>query len=400
VAIPRSPSARSFDQPFFPGIPVRIGIDIRWLQEAIANRALGGIGRYSLSLTTRLLPHIQAVLFASPNLPIPSALRSSQGGQPVETVAVPNCWRLPGRRLGPKAVRAVLMDALAVRSASRRTGVDLVHFLHQLSPPPKRMACPTVVTVHDLAYMTHPHLFFHSRRAPWLYRRRLHALARATRLIAVSEETARELVIHLRVDRRRVVVIHEAPDPAFSAEGPRADAGGPYFVHIGGAGPGKNLDTVLEAWTVVSESAPAGVKLLVVGAHPDQLPAPLGDGAATIPYVSDDELAAYYRGAVALVYPSLVEGFGLPVLEAMACGTPVITSATTATREVAGNAALLLPDPLDARALARRMLDLLESDTLRRRLLRAGIERARGFSWQNVCTQTLATYQDAVGRAG
>ena len=101
-----------------------------------------------------------------------------------------------------------------------------------------------------------------------------------------------------------------------------------------------------------------------------------------------------------MVYPSLVEGFGLPVLEAMACGTPVITSATTATREVAGDAGLLLADPLDAHGLARQMLNLLEDDALRSTLSKAGIERARAFNWQKVCAQTLATYQDAVGGEG
>ncbi len=375
---------------------MRVGIDIRWLQEAVANRALGGIGRYTLGLTTRLAGDADVVLLASPRLPFPDALDPDRTDGVVGTVAVPNCWRLPGRRLGFSAARAVVVDAVTVRAAVRRADVDVVHFMHQLSPPPRRLCRPSVLTVHDLAYLAHPRLFFGTSRAPWLYRRRLRAVSRASRLIAVSETTAKDVVKFLGIPRARVTVVHEASEPWFSAEGPSADLTLPYFIHVGGTHPSKNIGTLVTAHAMLRERTSQRVKLLVVGVSRDKLPPRVGEGVEVRSQVSDEELAAYYRGALALVCPSVIEGFGLPVLEAMACGTPVIVSSTTATGEVAGNAGILLEDPSDACELADRMCELVDRPGLRSKHSRAVLERALTFSWETTTARTLGVYRDVV----
>ena len=373
---------------------MRVGVDIRWLQEAVANRALGGIGRYALGLLGRLSESVEVIPLASPELPMPEvahAVRAQLAPEPV-----PNCWRLPGTRLGPVAMWTAARDAAAVRRAVRTRQLSLVHMLHQLSPPPRRLRCPSVATVHDLAYLKHPRLFFGVERTPRLYRRRLQALEQASRVIAVSHTTADDVTELLGIPPSRITVVHEAADPVFVPSGPKVEHPDPYFLHVGGSGPGKNLSTLLKALSALGTAGRSAPNLVVVGVRPHDVPADERPNLHVRPYVSDEELAAYYRGALALVYPSVVEGFGLPVLEAMACGAPVITSSTTATAEVAGRAALLLEDPCSVEELARQMMTIQDAPDLRRRLSSEGLARASGFRWEDVVAQTVAVYRAAL----
>jgi len=247
---------------------------------------------------------------------------------------------------------------------------------------PLRPRIPTVVTVHDLAVLRHPAAFPRWTRsyAPLLIPRVLRA---AHRVIAVSEFTASELQTLLRVPREKIHVVPNAVDDTFSPDGPRAD--GDYVLVVGTLEPRKNLARAIEA------AAQIGVALRVVGAPGWGGVEARGANVTWLGSVDDDELARQYRGALCVVYPSVYEGFGLPVLEAMACGAAVVTSAGGATAEVAGDAAVLV-DPLDVGAIS----DGIEAAIAGRETLRPrGIERARRFSWDEAARLTQAVYEDA-----
>jgi glycosyltransferase involved in cell wall biosynthesis len=246
---------------------------------------------------------------------------------------------------------------------------------------PFRSDVPLVVTVHDLAVLRHPGTFNQwTRRYSRLAVPRVAGSAR--RLIAVSEFTRREIVELLGIPAERISVIPNAVGEPFAAAGPTAS--GDYVLAVGTLEPRKNLDAAQKA------AQQLGVELRVVGAQ--------GWGSVRVDgwlgRVSDEELAALYRGARCLVYPSLYEGFGIPVLEAMACGTPVVTSAGGATEEVAGGAAVLV-DPGDATAIAAG----IEEASRRHDELRArGLERAAQFTWERVAAETWTVYEEAAGR--
>jgi len=245
---------------------------------------------------------------------------------------------------------------------------------------PVRSSVPVVVTVHDLAVLRHPGTFNQwTRRYSRLAVPRVARAAR--RVIAVSDFTRREIVELLGVPAERISVIPNAVGDPFAPDGPAA--GGDYVLAVGTLEPRKNLAAAQQA------ADRLGVELRVVGAR--------GWGDVQVDgwlgRVADEELARLYRGARCLVYPSLYEGFGIPVLEAMACGTPVVTSTGGATEEVAGGAAVLV-DPHDPVVIATG----IEEAAARRDELRTlGLERAAQFTWERVAAETWAVYEEAVG---
>ena len=251
---------------------------------------------------------------------------------------------------------------VALGRAARR--LDLLHCTTFRAP--RRPRTPLVVTVHDLALLRHPEAFpsWHRRSGSVALRAGVRV---ADAIVAVSAFTRDELVDLLRVDRARVRVVPNGVDAVFHRDGPAVE--GSYVIAVGTIEPRKNLGAAVEAARL------AGVELRVVGAP--------GWGGVDVPgwvgRPSDGELAALYRGARCLVYPSLYEGFGLPVLEAMACGTPVVTSRGGATEEVAGGAAVLV-DAADPEAVAA---GIAEAEARREELVTRGLERARGFTWQH-----------------
>ena len=239
---------------------------------------------------------------------------------------------------------------------------------------------PLVVTVLDLAVLRHPELF-----NAWTRTYSRFAVPRvvraARRVIAISAFTKSELVDVLGVDPARVTVIGVPPRDAFSPEGDQAS--GDYVLAVGTLEPRKNLSRAVEA------AKRAGVELRVAGARgwgSVEL-----DGTRWLGTPDDAELARLYRGARALVYPSLYEGFGIPILEAMRCGTPVVTSRGGSTEEVAGGAAVLV-DPYDVASIAD---GIVEADRRRGELREAGFARAAAFTWDDVATRTIDVYEAA-----
>jgi glycosyltransferase involved in cell wall biosynthesis len=249
---------------------------------------------------------------------------------------------------------------------------------------PARSAVPLVVTVHDLALFRHPGAF---NRWSRLYGRRMipHVMRAARRVIAVSEFTRRELIELLRIPEERIRVIPNAVDETFSAEGTAAQ--GEYVLAVGTIEPRKNLPRLAAA------ARRLGIELRVVGSPGWGGVDVGGDGIRWLGRVPDDELARLYRGARCVAYASVYEGFGIPIVEAMACGAPVVTSRGGATEEVANGAAVLV-DPLDPAEIASGIERALsERDDLARR----GLERARQFTWPRVADATVAVYREAQG---
>jgi glycosyltransferase involved in cell wall biosynthesis len=248
---------------------------------------------------------------------------------------------------------------------------------------PLRSSVPLVVTVHDLAVLRHPEAFNRWTRA---YSPRVvpGVLRAAQRVIAVSQFTRRELVELLGVPDEKIRVVPNAVGGAFTPEGPAED--GDYVLAVGTLEPRKNLDRLVEA---VRRS---DRELRVVGARGWGRVEVRGNGVSWLGEVDDAELARLYRGATCVAYPSLYEGFGIPVLEAMACGVPVVTARGTAMEEVADGAAVLVDagDPAEIAAGIERAV--AERETLVPR----GLDRARAFRWDAVAAATVEVYREAV----
>jgi glycosyltransferase involved in cell wall biosynthesis len=270
-------------------------------------------------------------------------------------------------------VRDVAWYPVGIARAAR--ALDVLHCTTFRGPV--RARPPVVVTVHDMALLRHPEAFprWHRHTGRTALR---HGAGRAEAIVAVSAFTRAEIVDLLGIPHERVRVVPNGIEPVFRPEG-RVEEGD-YVLAVGTLEPRKNLARAVQAAQL------AGVELRVVGAA--------GWGGVEVPgwrgRVDDEGLAALYRGARCLVFPSLYEGFGLPVLEAMACGTPVVTTRGGATEEVAGGAAVLV-DALDPAAIAA---GIGAAEARREELRRLGLARAAEFRWDHAADLVEALWRE------
>ena len=260
----------------------------------------------------------------------------------------------------------------------RRLGADLVHTQYAA---PLRCPCPFVVTVHDVSFARDPDFMSWKDRA--IFRRVVpRAVRNAARVLTVSERTKADIVELYGIPAQRIVVTPNGVDPVF-APGPGAHD---YVLSVGAIQQRKNQAAAVEA------AKAAALPLVVVGPAKDpELAEELRRrGARLEGYVATERLAELYRGAACLVQSSRYEGFGLPVLEAMASGTPVVAVPDPALREVAGDAAIFVEEAELADGIRRALAE-------RERLVAAGLERARAFSWRAAAERTLAVYREILG---
>ena len=313
--------------------------------------------------------------------------------------------RLPLER--PEARIAWEQSVLPLELVRRKA--HIVHGLVNVLPLATRV--PGVVTVHDLAFVRTPETLPPLKRA-YLTRLSAASVARATAVIAVSRQTANDVQRYFGVPAGKVRVIHNGVAPEFSPGQPgqgerfRQARGLPtrYLLYLGTLEPRKNLELLVRAfgcWRRSVAGAATELKLVLAGGKGwyydtifSQVEALGLTGEVLFPgFVPAAELPDWYRAAEAFVYPSLFEGFGLPVLEAMACGAPVICSRAASLLEVAGDAALTVPAD-DENALANAIHLLCDQPTLALELRRRGLEQAAQFSWQQSANQTIQVYNE------
>ena len=309
-------------------------------------------------------------------------------------------------RLPTRALYAVWRRANLLPIETFAGQVDLFHATNYFVPPARK--AKRVVTIHDLSFLIVPQ--YCSPRIVGPFSSGIAKFARESDAIIVySESVKNDIISRLDVPESKVSVIYLAVDDAFDQPAEDADwldemyqIRRPYILFVGMLEPRKNVPAILRAFDAVRSDVPH--RLVIVGARGwmydeifqlhDELG--LGDRVRFIGFVpGHDKLAAFYRNADLFVYPSFYEGFGLPVLEAMKCGCPVVTSKASSIVEIAEDAALLA-DADDWRALAEQMMRALSDDSLREELSRKGRERAAAFSWKRAAGQTLEVYRKVV----
>jgi glycosyltransferase involved in cell wall biosynthesis len=365
---------------------MRIGIDI----SRMATMARTGTEHYTAEVVAAIARRDTTNTYTLYCNRLPARLPPSGANMTVRCIPLPRLWthvRLSGEVLRDPP------DVLFIPAHVLPLGAPLVRRLR------------TVVTVHDLGYLRYPEAHTAAQRL-YLRLSTIWSARAASHLIAVSAATRNDLVRLAKVSPTRVTVVHHGVadrfrQPVVDLERARKIAGGnePYFLYVGTVQPRKNLERVIEAF------ADASVQLTNQGRTPvlviagkrgwlsegiARRTADLGiaDRVRFVGYVADDDLPALYREALAFVFPSLYEGFGMPVLEAMACGAPVLTSNSSSLPEVAGDAAIIV-DPLDTRAIAEGLVRLACDAALRQELRQRGHQRAAQFTWDRCAEETL-----------
>ncbi|MBK9316546.1 MAG: glycosyltransferase family 4 protein [Acidobacteria bacterium] len=310
------------------------------------------------------------------------------------------------RRLPPPTPLIKVPMALAIELRMRP--VDVLHV--QYTAPPF-CPVPVVATIHDLAFEHLPETF--TRRGSFQLKLTVRRTARkAARIVTVSEYSRQDIIRTYNLDPEKVIVTWNGVGEGFSPEpsSPGEADGirsrfvitGDYILAVGSLQPRKNLVRLIRAYARLRDENPDfRPKLVIVGRKlwlaseifAEASRRQWSEDVILTGYVSDEDLPKLYRAAIAFVYPSIFEGFGLPPLEAMACGTPVIAGNTSSLPEVTGDAAILI-DPYDEDALARELLRIVNQPDLRDRMRRCGIEQARKFTWRDAAEKTLQIYKD------
>ncbi len=370
---------------------LRIGFDARY-----ASDHFPGIGRY----ITSLLPELsyltaQHRLFVFTNI-----------GQTLPTLTDTHV-EIVSVRSSPFA----LTQQLELPFLASRLRLDLLHSPYLVKP--YLLPCPSVVTIYDVLPLRYPQTLSPNGRR--FYRLALRLAARSARqLITISSVSRDDLAFHLRIPRERIAVTPLAAAPAFAPQPPdvitdmRRRYGVPrhYVLFVGSNKPHKNIDRLLRAWQRVLPELPSSLSdttLVVAGKFDPRYPLPtvmaaeygLQERVKVLSHVSDDDLPALYSGALLFVFPSSYEGFGLPPLEAMACGVPVVCAYAGSLPEVVGEAALTV-DPHSMHEIADGILRVLRSPALHRFLRQRGQQRATLFSWRATAQATLAVYNQVV----
>jgi glycosyltransferase involved in cell wall biosynthesis len=377
---------------------MRIGFDGMPLSQPLA-----GVGHYTLELArtmAQLCPGDEIEIVS----PRPYMLPSGDDG---------NGW--PGNLSLVRAPANLLNRrwwAVGLPRYLARSPVDLFHGTNFEIPLWVRQKRATVLTVHDLSQFLHPDT--HEGRSARRAQRRLPLMTRAaTMIITPTEAVRRELRAHLKVAGERVIAIPEAARKTFrpvSAEQAdevkrRLGIGAEFLLFVGTIEPRKDLLTLVGAFEQVAQAHGPNLQLVITGERGwlvDDLFARIGSSAIAdriilTGYLSDEEICALYSTCRAFVYPSIYEGFGLPPLEAMACGAPVIASRLPSIVEVCDEAALLF-DPQSINALAEAIAHLIYDEAARRQLSSAGLQRAAQFSWEQTARATREVYDEALKR--
>ena len=383
---------------------MKIGIDL----SLVPGQRAGG-GRYSYELARalgRIDPVNSYILYPVfyyivhpdyPRVAFPTGRRMRLAFASMPPALIRSLWKLPGAEL----LKEVLLG-----------NVNVLHSNTFCVPRFRLGRKRLVVTIYDASVVTHPQ-FHVKENIDHCLRGIRAAIERADAIITISEHARRELVERLNVPADRIAVTPLAPPPELRRVSDPALLGRVreryklpqrFVLFLGMVEPRKNLMRLVEAYAGLSPGARHETELVVAGPagwlnralfeRIEELG--IASSVRFIGYVDDGDLAAVYSLATVFAYPSLYEGFGIPVLEAMTCGTPVLTSDVAALPEVVSDSALLVP-PTDTDAISKALLRLLESETLRTDLAARGMSRAALFSWDRCARETLAVYESVAG---
>ncbi len=388
---------------------MHIGLDGAPLKEART-----GIGRYTLNLLRHLVRgnadgvEDRVEVFAGPGIRR-RAVQRARFAAAVESLGA-------GERIGirwanvPGSLLKAVWETFECLSVERwMPGIEIYHGTNYYVPPLR--SARGIVTVHDLTFRTHPQ--FHTWRTRTTALTLARSLRRCRRVLADSANTRQDFLRHYRFPEDRVHVVPLAAEPVFrritddahlDAARRRLDLPGCFVLSLSTLEPRKNLPGLIEAFGRALPNLPDECRLVLVGLRGwkyrgiDTRVRDLGLAARIhfAGFLEDEDLASVLNLARCLVYPSFYEGFGLPILEAMASGTPVVCSDNSSLPEVAGDAAILC-DARDTAALADGMVRLTTDPTARESYRRAGLERARLFSWERTARETRAVYERALG---
>ncbi len=356
-----------------------------------------GIGRYVFNL-------VKALAAVAPEQRLSLLVNRDEPQTRFDFRALESCGvvLVPTRDM-PRSLRG----QLAVRRTCRHLSPALFHAPHILSAG--RLPCPSLVTIHDLIPIRGPGALS-SIRHRLLYRLLLRrALASAAGIITPSRAVGHDLREVWGVSSERITVVPDAADASFRPAPPEqiatvlARLGLPkrYVLYVGTNRPHKNLSRLVEAWAGLGEGRRDGCRLVIAGPEDRRYPEArqrarmLSHGEILFPgTIQEGDISALYSGARLFVQPSLSEGFGLPVVEAMACGAPVACSRTPALDETSGGAALQF-DPTNVTEMSKAIDQVLNDEALRARLVSRGLKRAGEFSWARTATLTLGAYRNA-----
>jgi glycosyltransferase involved in cell wall biosynthesis len=363
-----------------------------------------GVHQYALQLLHNLTGEAQRTALSGVSL---TALISPTAREPARPLHSAALRVQEVSRTTEAPFSRILVEQAELPRQLRAMNAGLYHSLGFVAP--LRAPCPTVVSVMDLSFITQPqaHKRFNRTYLSWLTRA---SCRRARRVIAISEWTKRDIVQHFGVPAERVDVTplgvnhdHFKPAPAQIVKSfrQRYNIGDNAIFYLGSVEPRKNLSRLIEAFAILNAQQPALRSQLFIGGNLawkyDEVLAGiaqrgLSDQVKLIGRVSDDDLPKWYSACAMMAYPSLYEGFGLPPLEAMACGAPVVTSNATSLPEVVGDAGITI-DPTDAPALADALMRVLCDAGLRNDMRCKSIQRAAQFTWQRTAALTIESYR-------
>lgn len=366
---------------------MRIGIDAT----AIFLRK-GGIGYYTHNLLeslTRIDTQNEYILFKT---------TEKQPESPIPFINRPN-------------VRVIYAPKALQKWRSKKEKVDLYHGTNFRLRG--RGYKGNVVTIHDLAFKHYPHFLkkkFGQSLSFWKTKRDVH---RADRVIAVSQHTAKDVIDFFQIDKKKVRVVYHGVGDHFRPDVPGESilevkkyyriSTAKYILWVGTLEPRKNLPTLIKAYSQLKSIH--SEYTLVLGGGPGwqyqdilNLTLSLGNRIQITGYLPQRDLIPLYAGASLFAYPSLYEGFGMPLLEAMASGVPIVASRTSSIPEVVGDAGVLV-DPLSISDMGKAIMKLLDDSSLRSSMQEKGIQRAKQFTWERAAQETLQIYQEILGRS-
>ena len=360
------------------------------------NYRQAGLSRYIYELLTRLPPLRPTARFTA---------FTGNASIPDDFSIAPNLHFAQSRFPTVRAPIRIAWEQTVMPFASVKLGFDVLFC--PVNVRPLISPCPTAITVHDVVFLRYPQAF-HPLKRLYLTAMTGWSARHASHVIAVSEATRQDVINLLKVSPRRVTTVHNGVGGQFRPATPEHKAAfrqakgidGRAILYVGTLEPRKNLPTLIEAFSHIANDPEFGDVTLLIGgskgwyykeifATAERLGLTARGRVRWLGRVPDDELSLWYNIANVCAYPSLYEGFGLPPLEAMACGTPVIASDTSALPEVVGTAGILL-EPINVQTWANALSKVLSDNDFASNLSRAGLQQASRFSWERTAAETAA----------